>query len=254
MAERMDSSAYIFLAGPPGVGKSLYARILDSLNPAQINPEFDGVFRDVHAVPMRQLLTWHGYEGEPSQSGWTAYHNQLRKEERDDEVFWRLKEFDRHLVIIDAVRHEADIPHIQGMGGMILALTAPDEVCGERYMADTDDEKHIETAQRLRSMLKKKAEEREALGLKAEDIDEDELEERIKLVSWDVARNTAEDSGLQYYLRHADATINTEGKPSMVVEEIKVAISGFVAQRQKDGLLVSDRVEHYGMHELTLAS
>lgn len=255
MAERVDSSAYIFLAGLPGTGKSLYARILDSLTPPQINPEFDGVFRDVHTVPMRQLLTWHGYTGEPSQSGWTAYHNRLRKQERDHEVFEPLRIFDRHLVIIDAVRHEADIPYIRSMGGMILGLTAPDELCGERYMTDAFDQKHAETERRLRAMIDKKAREREALGLPVEKVNDDDLDRRIKLVSWDVARHDAYDSGLGYFLRQADAIVDTSREPSLVVDEIKLAISSFVVQRQDEGRLVSQpSTEPYGVYEFDIAS
>lgn len=135
---------FVGLTGPPGSGKTSVARYLDSLTPDEISPELTTQgYTSLHGIPMRQLLRWHGYDGSNRLQDLQTYHSELRRVGEATEVLERLRRLKSGIVIVDSLRRASDAAHfIHSMGGYIIALNAPLNICRQRYITDNGDEKH----------------------------------------------------------------------------------------------------------------
>ncbi|MDQ5972020.1 MAG: hypothetical protein QG553_179 [Patescibacteria group bacterium] len=147
VAEPQGESLLIGLTGPPGVGKSFSGRFLDSLNPADIAPEFANTdLTKARTLTMRYLLARHGYRGRTHITDLQRYHAEVRRQGEGADVLNPVLAIHSSIVIIDALRHPDDVGHFKDMGGYVVGLVGPLEMCKERFMADRTDVKHTEVA------------------------------------------------------------------------------------------------------------
>jgi hypothetical protein len=141
--ESESRSFFITLSGIPGSGKTTLAQYLDSLNPGDIDPTFATMYRSVRTIPMRWLLSQHGYIGSNTLIGMQDYHRQEREAGNGHSILDQLQGLENGIFIIDAVRNTDDARYIRKkLGSISLGLILPLEVAKTRFMLDRNDDKH----------------------------------------------------------------------------------------------------------------
>ncbi len=214
MAEYTESTL-VALMGLPGVGKTSLARGLDSL----LLDDIDITDSEIHAVPMRQLLSWYGYNGPPSLTGMQEYHAGLREVGEDQQVLDQLRRLNGGIIIVDALRHLRDVEYFtQQLGGSVLYMEADEAVCKERYIADTFDEKHHEVVgpDALESSVSVDA---AALRLQSWEQARSEVSVGYELVAWQG-------------MRRAHASIDASGNAQQTLELAVPRLQVFARQRE----------------------
>jgi len=141
--ENESNRFFITLSGIPGSGKTTLAQYLDSLNPGDIDPSFETMYRSVRTIPMRWLLSQHGYKGSNTVMGMQEYHKQEREAGKGSAILDQLQQLDNGIFIIDAIRNSEDARYIRKkLGSISLGLVVPLEVAKTRFMLDRNDDKH----------------------------------------------------------------------------------------------------------------
>ena len=134
---------FVTLSGIPGSGKTTLAQYLDSLNPGNIDPSFESMYRSVRTIPMRWLLSQHGYKGSNTLLGMQEYHRQEREAGNGPAILDQLQQLDNGIFIIDAVRNSEDARYIRKkLGSISLGLVVPLDIAKTRFMLDRNDDKH----------------------------------------------------------------------------------------------------------------
>lgn len=141
--ENTSNRFFITLSGLPGSGKTTLAQYLDSIRPGEMDPSFSALYRSVRTIPMRWLLSQHGYKGSSTVEGMQNYHQREREAGNGPAILDQLQKLENGIFIVDAIRNTEDARYMsKKLGALSIGLIVPIDVAKERFMLDNNDDKH----------------------------------------------------------------------------------------------------------------
>ena len=141
--ENTSNRFFITLSGLPGSGKTTLAQYLDSISPGEMDPSFSALYRSVRTIPMRWLLSQHGYKGSSTVEGMQNYHRREREAGNGPAILDQLQKLENGIFIVDAIRNSDDARYMRKkLGALSIGLIIPIDVAKERFMLDNNDDKH----------------------------------------------------------------------------------------------------------------
>ena len=141
--ENTSNRFFITLSGLPGSGKTTLAQYLDSIRPGEMDPSFSALYRSVRTIPMRWLLSQHGYKGSSTVEGMQNYHRKEREAGNGPAILDQLQKLENGIFIVDAIRNTEDARYMRKkLGALSIGLIVPIDVAKERFMLDNNDDKH----------------------------------------------------------------------------------------------------------------
>jgi len=141
--ENTSNRFFVTLSGLPGSGKTTLAQYLDSIRPGEMDPSFSALYRSVRTIPMRWLLSQHGYKGSSTVEGMQNYHRKEREAGNGPAILDQLQKLENGIFIVDAIRNTEDARYMKKkLGALSIGLIVPIDVAKERFMLDNNDDKH----------------------------------------------------------------------------------------------------------------
>lgn len=154
----------IGMGGRPGVGTSTIARTIaetEHNTPWQVvqdikaDPDFTEFTHDLDSLasftniihyPLHKALLLHGAppqtQDEHDHSTLQAYHEEVRRAGRGAEIIDKLSGFMGTIVLVEKIRHPADVVRLQERGGYFIFADAPEAVTDDRFLSALENGKH----------------------------------------------------------------------------------------------------------------